>query len=159
RIASQARGGQILVSAALKALAGGDLAFAHEYVIDGTDAESSCSVYEAFWTGAVALRETSSGVFRCDGEYWTIAWRGMRCLVKDVLGLRYIEQLLSHPGREFHVLDLVGGRCPARVRGRNGVAALDEVAKAAYRRRLRHLRDDLDEAERICDLGRTARAR
>ena len=98
-------------------------------------------------------------MFRCDGEYWTIVWRGKRCLVKDVLGLRYIVQLLRHPGREFHALDLVGGCCSTRVRGGDGVAALDEEAKAAYRRRLRDLRDDLDEAERICDLGRAARAR
>jgi class 3 adenylate cyclase len=159
RIASQARGGQILVSAALKALAGGDLAFGHETTIDGTEAEISCAVYDVSWTGAVPLREAPGAVFRCDGEYWTIAWRGKRCLVKDVLGLRYIEQLLRHPGREFHVLDLVGGCCPTRGRGGDGVAALDEEAKAAYRRRLRALRDDLDEAERICDLGRAARAR
>src|SRR5262249_56129752 len=62
-------------------------------------------------------------------------------------------------GRELHVLDVVGGCCPTRVRGGGGVAALDEGAKTAYRRRLRALRDDLDEAERICDLGRSARAR
>jgi class 3 adenylate cyclase len=159
RIASQARGGQILVSAALKALAGCDLAFAHEDMIDGTEAGKFCAVYDVCWTGAVAAREASGALFRCDGEYWTIAWRGKRCLMKDVLGLRYIEQLLRHPGREFHVLDLVGGRCPTRVRGGDGVAALDQEAKAAYRQRLRDLRDDLDEAERTCDVGRAARAR
>jgi hypothetical protein len=158
RIASQARGGQILVSAALKALSGIALSFGDPHTIEGEADGRACMAYEICWTGAKAA-EPAAAMFRCDGEYWTIAWRGGRSLVKDVQGLRYIAQLLRHPGREFHVLDLVGGCCPTRVRGGEGVAALDAAAKDAYRRRLVELRDELDEAERICDLGRAARAR
>ena len=72
-----------------------------------------------------------------------------------------MAQLLRDPGREFHALDLVGasGFGVVDARRGDGVAALDATAKAAYRRRLDELRHDLEEAERLGDAGRSARAR
>ncbi|MGH8899315.1 MAG: hypothetical protein ACRDZ4_20375 [Egibacteraceae bacterium] len=48
-----------------------------------------------------------TGIFRREGEYWTIAHGGTSFLLKDMKGLRHLARLLAHPDREFHALDLV----------------------------------------------------
>jgi hypothetical protein len=79
-----------------------------------------------------------------------------------------------HPGREFHVSELLvqvtrkplpgvrggqtAGPWPALSLSDAG-PILDEQAKAEYKRRLEELRGDLDEAERFNDLARAERAR
>ncbi len=114
-------------------------------------------------------------VFRREGEYWSIAFAGEAFRVKDVKGLHYLAQLLRHPGREFHVLDLAaagqaagaGGARPSPARedglhqGRlSGTGPiLDERAKAAYRARLRELEEELAEATSWADPVRAAKAR
>jgi hypothetical protein len=114
-------------------------------------------------------------VCRREGEYWSIAFAGEAFRLKDVKGLHYLAYLLRHPGREFHVLDLVvagqgaeaGGprTSPARdddlhtARLSDTGPILDEQAKTAYRARLRELEDDLAEATSWADPVRAARAR
>jgi hypothetical protein len=49
------------------------------------------------------------GVFRKEGEYWTLGCSGSAFRLKDSKGLGYLAHLLRHPAAEFHVLDLVGG--------------------------------------------------
>jgi hypothetical protein len=80
--------------------------------------------------------------------------------------------LLGEPGREFHVLDLVAAELgrqvdmPAGESGKSDVsfalgdagAILDPEAKAAYRRRLADLDEELKEAAKWDDPGRVARA-
>ena len=118
--------------------------------------------------------EVASGVFLREGDYWTIAYAGQETRLKDVTGLRYIAQLLKSPGREIHVLDLAGlvkGHSPAA--GKRDVANVDDLAseglgdageildpkaKAAYKRRLDDLRDEVEEAQRFNDPERAARA-
>jgi hypothetical protein len=112
--------------------------------------------------------EATQGVFLREGEFWTIACRGEVFRLRDVRGLAYIAYLLGHPGEEFHVLSLAskaGGQQgeadelaePAAGEqatqsdltvGRMGDAGemLDVQAKAAYKRRIAELRDQLDEA-------------
>src|SRR5262245_2820160 len=51
--------------------------------------------------------EITDRVFHREGEYWTIAYQGTVCRVRDTLGLRYLAFLLSSPHRQIHVLDLV----------------------------------------------------
>jgi class 3 adenylate cyclase len=163
RIAARARGGEILVSAALRELAGttDDLRFGPARAVEIDGFRSSCTVHEVCWATEVAAPEPVGGVFRRDGEHWRIAWRGRHCLVRDVRGLHYIAHLLCHPGREFHALDLIGANGVAWMGAQrtDGLAMLDPSAKAAYRQRLDDLRDDLEEAERLCDVGRAGRAR
>src|SRR5262249_57742299 len=91
-------------------------------------------------------------------------------------GLHYIAYLLRHPGREFHVLELIGQGPETggwmlveegqrsetrdqRLETGQGLPILDGAAKAAYRQRLSALRDELDEAERNNDPGQADRAR
>jgi pimeloyl-ACP methyl ester carboxylesterase len=50
--------------------------------------------------------EAAQGVFRKEGEFWTIASWGEVLRLKDVRGLAYIAYLLGHPRAEFHVLSL-----------------------------------------------------
>lgn len=49
------------------------------------------------------------GVFRKEGEYWTVGFDRNSFRLKDTKGLGYIAHLLRHPAVEFHVLDLAGG--------------------------------------------------
>ena len=46
-------------------------------------------------------------VFRREGDYWTIAYDAAVVRLKDAKGLRYLEPLLRHPGRSFHVAELI----------------------------------------------------
>jgi predicted ATPase len=120
-----------------------------------------------------ALSAAQRGLFRKEGEYWTLGLGASSFRLKDTKGLAYIAHLLRHPGTEFHALDLAGG-----IAGRDGdedsnqqiaglprgeedlekagihIASLgdagellDEQAKSAYRRRISELREELDEAK------------
>ncbi len=112
----------------------------------------------------------NAAVFRCEGEYWTIGYRGELMRLRSTSGLHYLAELLRNGGREFHALDLaVAGRGPAPPgeapasthgggeRDGNAVELLDVQARAEYKRRLADLRDQLDEAQRFNDLERAAR--
>ena len=104
---------------------------------------------------------------RQEGEFWTIVFDGQVCRLRDSKGLHYLEQLLGHPGSEFHVLDLVRGHVAqqdesfANLRAAEsaGSPVLDGRAKDAYRRRMRELREQLSEAEQFHDIGRTEQIR
>jgi hypothetical protein len=107
----------------------------------------------------------AQGVFRHEGEFWTIACWDKTFRLRDVRGLAYIAYLLGHPGEESHVLSLAskaGGSQDALAEpgaeelatqsdltvGRIGDAGemLDAQAKAAYKRRIAELREQLEEA-------------
>jgi len=95
--------------------------------------------------------------------------------LKDAKGLRYLAYLLARPGHRIHVHDLieaVEGSAPngrtidpnseglGVVREIGGVGpTIDGRARSEYRARLRDLHADLDEAERMNDLGRCERLR
>src|SRR5713101_9809833 len=55
------------------------------------------------------VRSAQKGVFRKEGEYWTVGYGGKSFRLKDTKGLGYLAHLLRHPAAEFHVLDLAGG--------------------------------------------------
>jgi tetratricopeptide (TPR) repeat protein len=105
---------------------------------------------------ARAAAETN--VFRLEGEYWSVVFDGRTVRVRDLQGIRYLAQLLAHPGREVHVLDLVAGETgPPMALGDAG-AMLDERAKTAYRRRLAEIEDDIEHARALEDAVREAQA-
>jgi hypothetical protein len=86
--------------------------------------------------------------------------------VRDSKGLRYLARLLAEPGRELHVLDLVAlERAPEQSESRLAFAAngdagelLDARAKAAYRRRLAEIDEDLADALALGDTARASQA-
>jgi hypothetical protein len=114
------------------------------------------------------------GLFRQEGDYWTVGYGARVFRLKDSLGLSFISYLLRHPGIEFHVLDL-GSGAPERELARDqakpssgslsmnpedlevagihvgglGDAGelLDEQAKAAYKARLGELCEECVAAE------------
>jgi non-specific serine/threonine protein kinase len=106
--------------------------------------------------------ERPEAIFRQEGEYWSIAWEGHVFRLGDAKGLHYIAQLLRNPRTEFHVLDLVRGSGSENEESgtrSQGLPLLDAQAKAAYKRRLDELREELEEAERFNDASRASRAR
>jgi pimeloyl-ACP methyl ester carboxylesterase len=120
---------------------------------------------------ATEVAESSGALFMREGEYWTITYAAETFRLRDARGLKYIAQLLRHPGREFHANELevrseTGDACllsslePAEVSEEELADAglhcdsagdagemLDSHAKQAYRRRMRELREDLIAAE------------
>ena len=125
-------------------------------------------------------RSSSNGIFRKNGEYWTVGYRNSPFQLKDTKGFAYLAHLLRHPGTEFHALDLVGGIAGQRDDdetiglprgdedlekagihvGNLGDAGemLDDQAKSAYRRRLSDLREELEEAKELGNVERAERA-
>jgi tetratricopeptide (TPR) repeat protein len=114
------------------------------------------------------------GTFRREGEMWTLTFGdGAPMRLADSKGLACIHTLLSNAGREFHVLELMnvveGGtgarNAPApRADGTAvdtgaGMPLLDEDAKRAYKSRIEHLQEEMDEATAWGDPERAARAR
>ena len=98
-----------------------------------------------------------------EGEYWTVRWQETTFRLKDGLGLQYLVRLLADPGREIHVLDLVGERAGAAageaIDTGDAGELLDEEARRSYKDRLEDLRETLAEAESFGDGARAERAR
>jgi len=91
--------------------------------------------------------------------------------MRDLKGMRYLARLVAHPGREFHVLDLVAAENAVAAPAESGLAAepsrralgdagemLDARAKNAYRRRLAEIEDDIEQARALGDTERAAQA-
>ncbi len=104
--------------------------------------------------------------FTREGEYWTVAHAGAAFRLKDSVGLRYLVRLIEEPGREIHVLDLVGERAS----GGGGAAneaidtgdageLLDDEARRSYQNRIEDLEETIAEAESFGDPARAAAAR
>jgi tetratricopeptide (TPR) repeat protein len=124
------------------------------------------------------LAPTSDGpgsapnVFRREGDYWSLAFDGDTIRLHDLRGLAYLARLLGDPGREFHAADLVAAERVATAGAltasvdpelRTGYPAdsgpmLDAQAKAAYRRRLLEVEQDIEEAQAFGDQERASRA-
>src|SRR5258705_11422612 len=76
---------------------------------------------------------SENGIFRKEGEYWTVGYGNTAFRLKDTKGFAYLAHLLRHPGTEFHVLDLVGGMAAGTADGEPKLRMPrrdDEVQKA-----------------------------
>jgi tetratricopeptide (TPR) repeat protein len=88
-----------------------------------------------------------------DGKWWEVSYDGATVRLPETKGLRYLAELVGHPGVERHVLDLtdrVEGVAPnggpdRRALGDAG-AVLDARARDEYRRRIETLRAEADDA-------------
>jgi hypothetical protein len=87
-----------------------------------------------------------------DGEIWHIQFRSESTQLRDSKGLQMLAALISRPDTDVHVLELSGSDKTAE----SGDAGphLDDQARSEYRRRIKSLREDLDEATELADLGR-----
>src|ERR1044072_3937727 len=116
--------------------------------------ETSCRV--------LGCPEREGSLFLFQNHYWIIRYHGHAASLRSTLGLHYLAVLFRHPGREFHVRDLVGrpmevSTTAAAVVANElvtagfyaGLPVLDARAKAEYKRRIAELRQDLKQAERL----------
>lgn len=124
----------------------------------------------------VETRPTDDGqrnpnAFRQEGDYWSISFQEHTFTLRDLRGLQHLARLLAHPGREFHVLDLVAsGVAPSATTPRtsdpeltptgwgDSGLLLDAQAKNAYRRRLAEIDEDLEDARLMRDSARVVQA-
>jgi hypothetical protein len=139
---------------ALRAELSLDAAGARASASEPGDGAPPRSQAEAVETEGTWVREASG---------WRVRFGEREAQLRDGRGLRYLARLLAEPERELHVLDQVaGGDDPdgvprERAQGLDVVA--DERARAAYRRRLAELREELERAAAAGDAGRAQRAR
>jgi hypothetical protein len=119
-------------------------------------------------------------VFFRQGDYWTIQYQGQIARLKATRGLHCLASLLGHPGREFHVSELIAVVADVPVPAVAHLASdtskedgsqirtalfqdagpiLDGHAKAEYARRLADLRGELEDAERLNDSEQAGKAR
>jgi hypothetical protein len=116
-------------------------------------------------------REAGLNSFRREGDYWSIVFEGRTVRVRDLKGIRYLARLLAHPGRDFHVLELVAAESGRVAHVESGQVAdlststlgdagemLDARAKDSYRRRLAEIEDDIEQARVLGDAEREAQA-
>jgi hypothetical protein len=99
------------------------------------------------------------------GHFWTLSHGGQTVLLKHAKGLTYLAELLRHPDRDIHALDLLALVAEAPdddpsaatadadnlVVGTQRVTAedvIDAKARRAYRRQLSALEDQLQAAEK-----------
>jgi hypothetical protein len=111
--------------------------------------------------------------FRREGDYWTLSFGGNLLRLKHSKGLDYIAHLIHRPGTELTAVELANlvdkawisptddkiadpSQSGLDVRSDLGDAGalLDERAKEDYRRRLRELREELEETEQFKDTRR-----
>jgi tetratricopeptide (TPR) repeat protein len=113
--------------------------------------------------GAAATAGEPAFSFVREGEYWAVTQAGGTFRLKDSLGIQYLVRLLEAPGREIHVLDLVGERAGAgaseAIDTGDAGELLDDEARRSYQQRLEDLEETVAEAESFGDAARAARAR
>ncbi len=94
-----------------------------------------------------------------EGEVWKVGWAGQETRLKHSRGLEILAQLVSNPGRAFHVLTL-GAADPGEVIDTGDAGELlDQDARQAYRRRIVELGQELEEAAAWADGARRDRLR
>jgi hypothetical protein len=104
-----------------------------------------------------------AGSFRRDGEVWTLVFEGRTTRLRHMLGLVHLSRLLGEPGREVHAAELAAaahagqGGAPHRASAGDAGEHLDARARSEYAARLRDAREELEEAERRNDRGRSER--
>ena len=155
-LAEAARGGEILASETVRDLvAGSGIRFGDRRDVD-LGAGDQRTVLPVLVRGETpeAVRRLAveqSNVFRRDGEYWTVAFDGRVATLRDTKGMRDLARLLAEPEREHHVSDLAAMESGVGV----GLATtsgafdplLDVTAREQYRRRLRELDQQIDDAD------------
>jgi hypothetical protein len=97
------------------------------------------------------------GTVSLDGGRWIIALDGRRVRVPNLVGMRYLAELLTRPGQTIPALTLASrGMAPSP---QSPQELLDDEARAAYQSRAQELTRDLAEAEADNDLVRAEQLR
>jgi len=97
--------------------------------------------------------------FRLTGDTWSLSMAGRTVHMPDSKGLRDLHVLLRMPGKEIpatRLLNPAGGQEAVAAASLGGDTVLDDEAKAAYRRRLSTLDDQIESATLRGDDARAA---
>jgi len=98
------------------------------------------------------------GVFRKEGDYWAIGWRGKIFRLKSCRGVNHIAMLLERPGQNLPALEIMSSATTLpQARSSFVEAIVDPRARADYKRRLEELDDEIETARTLNDLGRVTR--
>jgi tetratricopeptide (TPR) repeat protein len=111
--------------------------------------QGSGEAHEATANGGAA------NVFRRDGEVWVVGLNGSTTTMRDTKGMRDLAKLLTQPGTEVHVLDLVA--YGPTVRSDAAGDPIDDSARRQYQARLLEIEGDLAEADERADVARSER--
>lgn len=97
-------------------------------------------------------------VFRRLGQIWVLKFEGKMVLMQDAHGLHYIACLLAEPDSDVWVSHLLAAvmEIDPRVTAGASEQVADNTAIAAYRKNYRELREELDEAREMNDVGQIA---
>jgi pimeloyl-ACP methyl ester carboxylesterase len=160
-IGALAAAGEVLISRTLADLVAGSefvCTDVGEYVVAG--ATEPWRLFAVMPPGVVPQPvepRSPTGVFRREGDTWLVGMGGQTVRLRASKGLSDIATLVARPGREVHVIELMG---VATEMGGPPVAdrLLDEQAIAEYRSRLSELAQEADEADAMHDLGRATSA-
>jgi tetratricopeptide (TPR) repeat protein len=109
---------------------------------------------EAWRADEDAADRERHGTIRRDVGGWLVAVDGRTVQVADLLGMRYLAELLTRPGRPVRALDLAAAGDSGTGADASQQVILDGDAYAAYAIRVRKLTDDLVKAEYAGDLRR-----
>jgi hypothetical protein len=79
------------------------------------------------------------GTFRLEGEYWTIAYNGIVCRLRDTAGLRCIAHLLRRPSEKVAATELarMAPKSGASGEARDGRTATGNSARVKATRSIR----------------------
>jgi hypothetical protein len=110
--------------------------------------------------GQPARRPPAAAVvhLRPDGAGWLVGFDGATFVLPDLKGLRYLRELARRPGADVAALELAAASHGVGVLAESPAGEMaDARALAAYRRRLRDIDADLDEARDWSDEARVTR--
>jgi hypothetical protein len=174
RLCDHAGDGDILVSQSIRTALGDEVSAARIGPLNLRGFPSSVSAWRlgevgaaevnadpaAQWSPLPALTPPEgANAFRQDGDDWTLTYHGQSIRLRDSKGLGYLARLISVPGREVHVGDLIGLNLPEAAALRSDAGpVIDTTARRAYQERLMELESDRNEARDWGDLERAARA-
>lgn len=102
---------------------------------------------------------TTAHLHRDRAGTWTVGYAGATVNLPDLKGLHYLRALLERPGADVPALDLAAaadGHAGTTIDSDAG-ELIDPQALAAYRRRLRDIDAELDDARDNADRGRVDR--
>ncbi|HEU4781061.1 MAG TPA: AAA family ATPase [Steroidobacteraceae bacterium] len=118
------------------------------------EAPTSSGAREPSTAAAAALHAADFFQLTRDGEIWVCECEGKVFRLRDSRGMQMLAQLVATPGKEIHVLDLMGtAAAEDSVDSGDCGELLDERARRDYRGRLESLRAQLEEAEGLNDLA------
>lgn len=91
-------------------------------------------------------QKIASGSFIRNGELWNLEYANQSVIVKDAKGLHDIAKLLQYPEKQIHCSELMG-----IILDSPGNKTLDTKAIGDYKKRIRDLQSQMEEAEDVGD--------